>query len=67
MAIMIPGMEYKDLQKDFNGSVGELRLYELLEQLAHFFIDIYNADLAGGRQKLSASLYFCPATYKKQL
>lgn len=33
MAIMIPGMQYKDLQKDFNGSVGELRLYELLEQL----------------------------------
>ena len=33
MAIMIPGLQYKDLQQDFNGSVGELRLYELLEKL----------------------------------
>lgn len=33
MAVMIPGMRYKDVQKDFNGSIGEYRLYELLEQL----------------------------------
>ena len=33
MAIMIPGLQYKDLQKDFNGSLGEYRLYELLEKL----------------------------------
>lgn len=33
MAVMIPGMRYKDVQKDFNGSQGEFRLYELLEQL----------------------------------
>lgn len=33
MAVMIPGLPYKDVQKDFNGSLGEYRLYELLEQL----------------------------------
>ena len=33
MAVMIPGLQYKDLQKDFNGSVGEFRLYELLKKL----------------------------------
>ena len=33
MAIMIPGMRYKDTQKDFNGSGGEHRLYEMLEKL----------------------------------
>ena len=33
MATMIPGLKVKDLQKDFNGSAGEFRLYELLEKL----------------------------------
>lgn len=44
MAIMIPGMEYKDLQKDFNGSVGELRLYELLEQLPDEFYVLHSTS-----------------------
>ena len=44
MAIMIPGMQYKDLQKDFNGSVGELRLYELLEQLPNDFYVLHSTS-----------------------
>ena len=44
MAIMIPGMQYKDLQKDFNGSVGELRLYELLEQLPNEFYVLHSTS-----------------------
>ncbi len=42
MAIMIPGTQYKDLQNDFNGSVGELRLYELLEQLPNDFYVLHS-------------------------
>ena len=44
MAIMIPGMQYKDLQEDFNGSVGELRLYELLEQLPDDFYVLHSTS-----------------------
>lgn len=44
MAIMIPGMQHKDLQKDFNGSVGELRLYELLEQLPNDFYVLHSTS-----------------------
>ena len=44
MAIMIPGLQYKDLQKDFNGSVGELRLYELLEQLPNDFYVLHSTS-----------------------
>lgn len=44
MAIMIPGIQYKDLQKDFNGSVGELRLYELLEQLPNDFYVLHSTS-----------------------
>ena len=42
MATMIPGLQYKDLQKDFNGSVGEFRLYELLEKLPDEFYILHS-------------------------
>lgn len=42
MAIMIPGMQYKDVHEDFNGSIGEMRLYELLEQLPDDFYVLHS-------------------------
>ena len=33
MAVMIPGLQFKDILKDFHGSYGERRLYEMLKEL----------------------------------
>lgn len=51
MAVMIPGLQYKDLQKDFNGSVGELRLYELLEKLPNDFYVLHSTAWNEQRRK----------------
>lgn len=51
MAIMIPGLQYKDLQKDFNGSVGEMRLYELLEQLPDDYYVLHSTAWNEQRRK----------------
>lgn len=54
MAIMIPRTQYKDLQTDFNGSVGELRLYELLAQLPN---DFYVLHSTSWNEQRSAYIY----------
>lgn len=51
MAIMIPGLQYKDLQKDFNGSVGEYRLYELLEKLPDDYYVLHSTSWNEQRRK----------------
>jgi len=51
MAVMIPGLQYKDLQKDFNGSVGEYRLYELLEKLPDDYYVLHSTSWNEQRRK----------------
>ena len=55
MAIMIPGMQYKDLQQDFNGSAGEMRLYELLEQLPDDYYILHSTAWNEQRRKSELS------------
>lgn len=51
MAVMIPGLQYKDLQKDFNGSFGEYRLYELLEKLPDDYYVFHSTSWNEQRRK----------------
>lgn len=51
MAIMIPGLQYKDLQKDFNGSDGEYRLYELLQKLPDEYYVLHSTAWNERRRK----------------
>ena len=51
MAVMIPGLQFKDLQKDFNGSVGEYRLYELLEKLPNDYYVFHSTSWNEQRRK----------------
>lgn len=51
MAVMIPGLQYKDVQKDFNGSLGEYRLYELLEQLPSDYYVLHSTSWNEQRRK----------------
>lgn len=55
MAKMIPGLQYKDLQKDFNGSIGELRLYELLEKLPDDYYVLHSTSWNEQRRKSELS------------
>lgn len=51
MAVMIPGLQYKDIQKDFNGSAGEFRLYELLQQLPDDYYVFHSTSWNEQRRK----------------
>ena len=51
MAVMIPGLQYKDLQRDFNGSVGEYRLYEMLEKLPNDYYVFHSTSWNEQRRK----------------
>ena len=55
MAVMIPGLQYKDLQRDFNGSVGEYRLYEMLEQLPDDYYVLHSTSWNEQRRKSETS------------
>lgn len=55
MAVMIPGLQFKDIQKDFNGSVGEYRLYELLEKLPDEYYVLHSTSWNEQRRKSETS------------
>ena len=55
MAVMIPGLQFKDLQKDFNGSAGEYRLYELLEKLPNDYYVFHSTSWNEQRRKSTLS------------
>lgn len=51
MAVIIPGLQYKDLQRDFNGSLGEYRLYEMLEKLPDEYYVLHSTSWNEQRRK----------------
>ena len=55
MAMMIPGLQYKDVLKDFNGSIGEYRLYELLQKLPDDYYVFHSTSWNEQRRKNTIS------------
>lgn len=53
MAVMIPGLQFKDMQKDFHGSYGERRLYEMLKELPDDYYILHSTAWNERRRKES--------------